>query len=79
LRGRRHERHQPIIALFHVLGQRRLVGQKHYCSQFLPKYNPNIEADAKKAGVTSWKELFRSRCGDIEIPSRWGNVDKPTL
>ncbi|NKF33637.1 ABC transporter substrate-binding protein, partial [Pseudomonas sp. BGM005] len=24
-------------------------------------------------------ELFRSRCGDIEIPTRWGNVDKPTL
>ncbi|AUW46530.1 ABC transporter substrate-binding protein [Rhizobium leguminosarum] len=61
------------------LGQHPTLFPKHYCSQFLPKYNPNIEADAKKAGVTSWTELFRSRCGDIEIPSRWGNVDKPTL
>ncbi|SCB25428.1 ABC transporter substrate-binding protein [Rhizobium hainanense] len=61
------------------LGQHPTLFPKHYCSQFLPKYNPNVAEDAKKAGVSSWPELFRARCGDIEIPSRWGNPDKPTL
>ncbi|MDR6904249.1 ABC transporter substrate-binding protein [Rhizobium miluonense] len=61
------------------LGQHPTLFPKHYCSQFLPKYNPNIAEDAKKAGVSNWPELFRARCGDIEIPSRWGNPDKPTL
>ncbi|MFB2564473.1 ABC transporter substrate-binding protein [Rhizobium sp. IMFF44] len=61
------------------LGQHPTLFPKHYCSQFLPKYNPNVTEDAKKAGVSNWPELFRARCGDIEIPSRWGNPDKPTL
>jgi peptide/nickel transport system substrate-binding protein len=61
------------------LGQHPTLFPKHYCSQFMPKYNSKIDEDVKKAGVTSWTELFRARCGDIEIPSRWGNVDKPTL
>ncbi|PDT81241.1 ABC transporter substrate-binding protein [Sinorhizobium sp. BJ1] len=61
------------------LGQHPTLFAKHYCSQFLPKYNPNLEAEAKAAGVAGWTELFRAKCGDIEIPSRWGNVDKPTL
>lgn len=61
------------------LGQHPTLFPKHYCSQFLPKYNPNVADDAKKAGSNSWPELFRARCGDIEIPSRWSNPDKPTL
>lgn len=61
------------------LGQHPTLFPKHYCSQFLPKYNPNIAEEVKKAGVGSWTDLFRARCGDIEIPSRWGNPDKPTL
>ncbi|MFT4182264.1 MAG: ABC transporter substrate-binding protein [Rhizobium sp.] len=61
------------------LGQHPTLFPKHYCSQFLSKYNSNIAEDVKKAGVSSWPELFRARCGDIEIPSRWGNPDKPTL
>ena len=61
------------------LGQHPTLFAKHYCSKFLPKYNPNLDADVKAAGVSSWTELFRAKCGDIEIPSRWGNVDKPTL
>ena len=61
------------------LGQHPTLFPKHYCSQYLPKYNPNLEADAKAAGVAGWTELFRAKCGDIEIPSRWGNAEKPTL
>ena len=33
----------------------------------------------KAANLSDWATLFRAKCGDIEIPSRWGNVDKPTL
>ncbi len=61
------------------LGQHPTLFAKHYCSKFLPKYNTSIEAEAKAAGAASWTEFFRSKCGDIEIPSRWSNVDKPTL
>ncbi|MDD1499431.1 ABC transporter substrate-binding protein [Agrobacterium sp. CNPSo 3708] len=61
------------------LGQHPTLFAKHYCSKFLPKYNTSIEAEAKAAGAASWTEFFRSKCGDIEVPSRWSNVDKPTL
>lgn len=52
---------------------------KHYSSQFHPKYNDKVADLAKAANVTDWTALFRAKCGDIEIPSRWGNPDKPTL
>jgi peptide/nickel transport system substrate-binding protein len=61
------------------LGQHPTLFAKHYCSKFLPKYNADLDAEVKAAGVSSWTELFRAKCGDIEIPSRWANVDKPTL
>jgi peptide/nickel transport system substrate-binding protein len=61
------------------LGQHPTLFAKHYCSQFHPKYNPNVGDLAKAANMSDWPSLFRARCGDIEIPSRWGNVDKPTL
>jgi peptide/nickel transport system substrate-binding protein len=61
------------------LGQHPTLFAKHYCSKFLPKYNAGLDAEVKAAGVSSWTELFRAKCGDIEIPSRWANVDKPTL
>ena len=52
---------------------------KHYCSQFHPKYNEKVADLVKAANVADWTALFRARCGDIEIPSRWGNPEKPTL
>ena len=61
------------------LGQYPTLFPKHYCSQFLPKYNTNATAQAKAANVPDWPTLFRNKCGDIEIPARWGNVEKPTL
>lgn len=61
------------------LGQYPTLFPKHYCSQFHPKYNANVAAQAKAANLSDWASLFRSKCGDIEIPARWGNVDKPTL
>ncbi len=61
------------------LGQYPTLFPKHYCSQFLPKYNPKAADNAKAANVSDWPTLFRNKCGDIEIPSRWGNLEKPTL
>lgn len=61
------------------LGQHPTLFAKHYCSKYLPKYNANLDADVKAAGVASWTELFRAKCGDIEIPSRWSNSEKPVL
>jgi peptide/nickel transport system substrate-binding protein len=61
------------------LGQHPTLFAKHYCSQFHPKYNPNLAEQVKAANMSDWPTLFRGKCGDIEIPSRWGNADKPTL
>ena len=61
------------------LGQYPTLFPKHYGSQFHPKYNPNVAAQAKAANMTDWPAFFRSKMGDIEIPSRWGNTEKPTI
>ena len=61
------------------LGQYPTLFAKHYASQFHPKYNPNVAAQAKAANLSDWAALFRSKCGDIEIPARWGNTEKPVL
>jgi peptide/nickel transport system substrate-binding protein len=61
------------------LGQYPTLFAKHYCGQFHPKYNAGVADLVKQANMASWTDLFRAKCGDVEIPSRWGNADKPTL
>lgn len=61
------------------LGQHPTMFAKHYCSKFMPQYNAALDAEIAAAGFTSWTELFRAKCGDIEIPSRWANPERPTL
>ena len=61
------------------LGQHPTLFCKHYASQFHPKYNPNVGDLAKAANLSGWPDLFRARNGDIEIPSRWSNPEKPVL
>ncbi len=61
------------------LGQYPTLFPKHYCSQFHPKYNPKVAEQAKAANLSDWAALFRNKCGDIEIPARWGNTEKPTI
>jgi peptide/nickel transport system substrate-binding protein len=61
------------------LGQHPTLFAKHYCSQFHPKYNPKVADLVKAANLSDWGTLFRNKCGDIEIPARWGNPDRPTL
>lgn len=62
------------------LAQEPVLWAKHYCSQFHPKYNPNVQAlvDAT-AGVDDWPSLFRLKCGEVEAPNRWANAERPTL
>lgn len=61
------------------LGQHPTLFAKHYCGRFHPKYNPELAGLLRAANVSDWAQLFRQRCGDIEIPSRWSNPEKPTL
>jgi peptide/nickel transport system substrate-binding protein len=61
------------------LGQHPVLYAKHYCKQFMPKYNPNIGDLLKQSGQPDWPTLFRQKCGDIEIPARWANTERPTL
>jgi peptide/nickel transport system substrate-binding protein len=61
------------------LGQHPTLFARHYCSQFHPKFNAAVGDLVKAANLSDWGTLFRNRCGDIEIPARWGNADKPVL
>ena len=61
------------------LGQHPTLFAKHYCSQFHPKYNPKVADLVKAANLSDWPTLFRNKCGDIEIPQRWANPERPTL
>lgn len=68
-----------LAELASPLGQHPVLYAKHYCSQFLPKYNPDIDALVKANNASDWQNLYLAMCGDIEIPSRWGNPERPTL
>ncbi len=61
------------------LGQHPTLFPKHYASRFHPKYNAGVADLVKAANVADWGALFRAKLGDIEIPARWGNPEKPTL
>ena len=61
------------------LGQHPTLYAKHYCSQFMPKYNPDLPKLLAAAKQPDWPTLFRQKCGDIEIPARWGNPEKPVM
>ena len=61
------------------LGQHPVLYSKHYCSQFTPMYNKDIAKTLADNHQADWATLFRQKCGDIEIPARWANVDRPTM
>ena len=68
-----------LAELASPLGQHPVLYARHYCSQFMPAFNPNVGDLVRQANAADWQNLFMARCGDIEIPSRWGNPDRPTL
>jgi len=62
------------------LAQEPTLWAKHYCMQFHPRYNSDVQAlvDASPA-VEDWPSLFRLNCGEVEAPNRWSNAERPTL
>ena len=72
----------PFLRLPEVLaaplGQHPTLYAKHYCEQFTPA-NPKVADLVTQYRQSDWAGLLRLRCGDIEIPARWANPDKPVL
>jgi peptide/nickel transport system substrate-binding protein len=69
-----------LAQLARVQGPHWVMMAKHYCSQFMPKYNPNAEARAKAENLGSWQELFIKYCGlDVEAQERFTNPARPVL
>lgn len=68
-----------VDTLASPLGQHPVMYPKHYCGQFHPKYNPKVDELVKAAKAQDWAALMRAKCGDVELITRWGNAEKPTL
>ena len=68
-----------LAELASPLGQNPVLYAKHYCSQFMPKFNDKIDDLIKENKAADWKSLFQAKCGDLEIPARWGNTARPTV
>lgn len=63
-----------------VYGVQLALLNKAYCSQFLPKYNANADAEAVAAGAAGWAEHMVAKCGvGIEAIERWRNPERPVL
>jgi peptide/nickel transport system substrate-binding protein len=61
------------------VGQHPVLYAKHYCQQFMPKYNKDIDKLIKAANANDWPTVMRQKCADIELPARWANPERPTL
>ncbi len=68
-----------LAELASPLGQHPVLYAKHYCSQFLPQYNEQLDELVAANNASDWQNLYLAKCGDIEIPARWGNPERPTL
>jgi peptide/nickel transport system substrate-binding protein len=70
-----------LFELATPLGQHPTLYQKAYCSAFHPAMGDKakIEEQVKARNLRDWGALLRQNCGDIEIPARWGNPERPTL
>ncbi len=52
---------------------------KHYCSQFLPKFNDKAVENAKAAGFDSWRQYASTKCEAHYFIEHYANVDRPVL
>lgn len=69
-----------VINAASVYGVQLTLLNKAYCSQFMPKHNPDAEANAVAAGAADWAEHMTNMCGvGIENIQRWRNPERPTL
>lgn len=64
----------PLISMAHTMGG---IGafrwQEEYCKKFLPKFNPNADAEAKKLGYADWKQYW------LYIIDHGKNIELPKL
>lgn len=69
-----------LQALAYGFGYHPTAYPKHYLSQFMPKYNADIQAlvDAEPA-AGDWVQLFNLKAGPMDTPLFWQNPDRPTL
>ncbi|SEU06972.1 ABC transporter substrate-binding protein [Paracoccus homiensis] len=69
-----------IQALAYGFGYHATAYPKHYLSQFMPKYNDDVQAlvDAEPAAA-DWVQLFNLKAGPMDTPLFWQNPDRPTL
>ncbi len=51
----------------------------HYCSQYHPDHNENIDELIAAEGVADWRELMYRMCGDVRDEVRWINPERPVL
>ncbi|MGW5365157.1 ABC transporter substrate-binding protein [Actinopolymorpha pittospori] len=65
--------HGLFLTLLASAGAHELLSAaKHHFSQFHPKYNPDVEALAKKEGFASWVEMFPAKgAGSISSTDFW--------
>lgn len=70
-----------IEELAKPVGQHLVLYSRAYCGQYHPDYAgpEELARHLAGAGTDSWAQLMRMKCADIELPTRWGNVDRPTL
>ena len=52
---------------------------KHYCSQFMPKFNDKAVENAKAKGFDSWRQYASTRCEAHYFLEHHANVDRPVL
>ena len=69
-----------LQALAYGFGYHPTAYPKHYLSQFMPKYNADIQAlvEAEPA-AGDWVQLFNLKAGPMDTPLFWQNPDRPTL
>lgn len=69
-----------IQALAYGFGYHPTAYPKHYLSQFMPKYNDNVQALVDAEPVAGdWVQLFNLKAGPMDTPLFWQNPDRPTL
>ncbi|MDF0603784.1 ABC transporter substrate-binding protein [Psychromarinibacter sp. C21-152] len=62
------------------LAQEPVLWAKHYCQQYHPAYNENVQEMVEETeAVEDWPALFRLKCGEVEAPNRWANAERPVL
>lgn len=69
-----------LQALAYGFGYHPTAYPKHYLSQFMPKYNADIQALVEAEPVAGdWVQLFNLKAGPMDTPLFWQNPDRPTL